>query len=171
MNLASCSSTIQLSTAPSAIQMTSQRQQGNAEWFVVAMDGYPYHLERYSIFSTIILRVNWVITQCGDVLLPDEFPHCWQRGFYCYNDDPSPFIRDSERIIDDSFCADITPLVSSVLYHYNTIMHALWPFPNIGLGSCNGGRCFNGIWIAFPWTEVCELTSKMSSHIYIHKHI
>ena len=46
-----------------------------------------------------------ILLQCGDVLLPDEFPFCRQRRFFCYNGDPDPDI--TERIINDSFCADI----------------------------------------------------------------
>ena len=50
--------------------------------------------------------------QCGDVPLAEEFPHCRQRGFFCYNGDPNPRIQESERIINNSLCSDVTPAVS-----------------------------------------------------------
>ena len=49
----------------------------------------------------------FVAMQCGDVPLPDEFRFCRQRGFVCYNGDPNP--RITERVINDSFCADVQP--------------------------------------------------------------
>lgn len=55
------------------------------------------------------------VWQCGDVPLANEFPHCAQRGFYCYNDDLSPKFPDSERVVNDSFCADVTPVYTCTL--------------------------------------------------------
>ena len=35
-----------------------------------------------------------------------------------------------------------------------TLLH-LFFYVFTALGSCNGGRCFNGIWEYFVWTPVC----------------
>jgi hypothetical protein len=76
--------------------------------------------------------------RCGDVPLAEEFLFCRQRGFFCYNGDPNPRIKEADRIIDDSLCADVKPSASP-------------------LGSCNGGRCFNGIWTSSQFTA-CSAT-------------
>lgn len=104
---------------PYVIQKINPWQAESVDRSGASIFGYQQNLVKY-VYNTHQLhsKCSYISQslQCGDVLLPDEFPNCRQRGFFCYNVDPNPNIKEEDRVINDSFCADVIPSVSCELY-------------------------------------------------------